>query len=640
MAEQAKKPNRLPELLAPAGSLAAMRAAIAAGADAVYFGGTAFSARANAKNFDREELKYAIALCREHGVKTNITANTLVFDRELDEWLRYGEFLWQAGADAMIVADLGAASELHRRLPELSLHASTQAGISDLGGARLAAEIGFSRAVLARELCREDIKKITAECGIETEMFIHGALCVSVSGQCLFSSVVGGRSGNRGECAQPCRMEYDGEYPLSLKDFCLAPHVPEILELGVSSLKIEGRMKSPEYVYGVTEIYRRLIDEKRAPDKREMERLEAFFSRSGFTDAYFTGGDHKRMTGVRTDADKAKSAAAAVKIKECGGDVHPVFPVRDLPDTAGTPLELPRTNQKKRRGKELVLSFLSADALAKSGIKADERQRVVLPAEEFLHSEGADCAAVPPVFFESEAAEVDSMLQRAADKGVRYLAAESLGGIAAAKRAGIPFICGMRCGVANSLTAMLYKRLGAEISVISPELNLSAARDINRAEESAAFAYGKLPLMTLTRCIIKPRVGCDSCGYNRCRPRIRLKDRKGISFPVFAEYGHRNVIYNTIPTYVSGKELEGTNLSCFWLSFTDEGGIDCAETVKRFVLGRELETAVRRAGTRKPAKEETENGKSVRNRYGKLQHPNIREGKRNKGKRAIGGGGR
>ena len=640
MADTVKKSNKLPELLSPAGSLAALKAAVNAGADAVYFGGTEFSARANAKNFTREEIKYAIALCRERGVKTNVTANTLVFDRELDEWLRYAEFLYQAGADAMIIADLGAAHELHRRIPDFALHASTQAGICDIGGARLAAEIGFSRVVLSRELDRNDIKKITAECGIETEMFIHGALCVSVSGQCLFSSVVGGRSGNRGECAQPCRMEYGGEYPLSLKDYCLAPYVPEILESGVSSLKIEGRMKSPEYVYGVTEIYRRLIDENRAPTREEVKRLEAYFSRSGFTDAYFTGGDHSKMTGVRTDGDKAKSASVDLKIAEKDTAVTPVFPVRELPETAGGEVVFERAPKSADKRKELVLEFLSAEKLEKSGIRADGRQRVILPAECF-DSRLADGASLPPVFFEREAEDVRRLAKAAIENGAKYLSVSSLGGIAVARDAGVPFVCNMRCSAANTLSAMLYKRLGADFSVISPELNVAAARDINRGVKSAVFSYGKLPLMTLTRCIIKPRVGCDKCGFDKCNARIILKDRMGVSFSVFAEYGHRNVIYNTIPSYVGGKETEGTGLSLCWLSFTDEAGAECAETVKGFVLGREPEMPVRRAGIRKTAKKETsENGKNIRNRYGNLQHPHLRQGKRNKGKGTLGGRGR
>jgi hypothetical protein len=421
---------------------------------------------------------------------------------------------------------------------------------------------------------------------------------------------------------------------------CLAPHVPEILRLGVSSLKIEGRMKSPEYVYGVTEIYRRLIDEDRAADKGEMRRLEAYFSRSGFSDAYFTGADHSNMVGVRTDEDKAKSAAAEVKVGGIRENVKVAFPLRELPETAGGAVVFPRENERAGKGKELILSFNSAKQLKDSGIKADPRQRVVLPVEEFLKSEGADGAVLPAVFFEREAEAVRELADDALKRGARLLVAESLGGIAVARAANAPFICGMRCSTANSLTAELYRRLGAETSVISPELNVAAARDINRAQRSVAYAYGRLPLMTLTRCTIKPRVGCDKCGYDKCTPRIRLKDRMGVSFPVFAAFGHRNVIYNSVPTYIGGGEAESSGLSRFWLSFTEEDGAFCADTVRRFVLGRELEIAVRRAGMRKPAKEVSNNGKSVRSRHGQFQHPHLREGKRHKGKRALGGGGR
>ena len=242
MAETGKKTARLPELLAPAGSFEALRAAVEAGADAVYLGGREFSARAGAENFDREGLIRALAYCRERGVKTHVTANTVVLDRELDDWLAFGEFLWQAGADALICADPGAAAELARRLPDFPLHASTQAGVSDTGAASLLASLGFSRVVLARELPLSDIRRIAADAPVETEIFIHGALCVSVSGQCLFSSLVGGRSGNRGRCAQPCRLPYGDSYPLSLKDHCLAAYIPEIIASGVSSLKIEGSM--------------------------------------------------------------------------------------------------------------------------------------------------------------------------------------------------------------------------------------------------------------------------------------------------------------------------------------------------------------------------------------------------------------
>ncbi len=303
----------VPELLAPAGSYASLEAAIAAGADAVYLGASDFNARIGAKNFSDDEMRRSISLCRAHGVKTNITMNTLVSDREMRSFLETAYKVLDFGADALIIADLGAAALIKKYFPDAELHASTQLSIHSLDGAVEMAERGFSRVVLARELPRADIETVCKNSPIEIETFIHGALCVSHSGQCLASSLIGGRSGNRGLCAQPCRLPYNNnKYLLSLKDYCLASHVEEILSLGVASLKIEGRMKPAEYVYGVVRIYRKLLDEKRNATADEIAELAEIFSRSGFTDAYFKGRlDDKTKTssmlGVRTDTDKAKS---------------------------------------------------------------------------------------------------------------------------------------------------------------------------------------------------------------------------------------------------------------------------------------------------------------------------------------------
>ncbi len=232
----------IPELLAPAGSAESIRAAVQSGATAVYMGFGTFNARRGAKNFTRDEMADAIAYCRARGVKTNITLNILVGDRECEEALLDARFLYEAGADALIVQDVGLARMLHTRAPSLALHASTQLTISTLDGARMAKELGFSRVVLARETPMREIRRITAESGVETEIFVHGALCRCYSGQCYLSAVIGRRSGNRGLCAQPCRLpyRYDGKgaerYPLSLKDLSLAHHIPEICAAGISSL--------------------------------------------------------------------------------------------------------------------------------------------------------------------------------------------------------------------------------------------------------------------------------------------------------------------------------------------------------------------------------------------------------------------
>lgn len=300
---------KLPELLCPAGNMRSLEAAVEGGADAVYFGGADFNARKNARNFDADEMREAVKTAHAYGVKAYVTQNTLCYDREMKAYLSAAETAILAGADALIVADMGGAWEIKKRFPECELHASTQMSGHNVDAALKMAEMGFSRMVLAREASYEDIKYFTANSPIEAEVFVHGALCVCHSGQCLFSSVVGGRSGNRGECAQPCRLPYSGGYPLSLKDSSLAIHIPKLIECGVASLKIEGRMKSPEYVRDVAKIYRRLLDGRREATREEMTELAEIFSRGGFTDGYFTGRIDKSMLGVRSEDDKRSTRA-------------------------------------------------------------------------------------------------------------------------------------------------------------------------------------------------------------------------------------------------------------------------------------------------------------------------------------------
>ena len=308
-----RRKGALPELLAPAGDFDCLIAAVKAGADAVYLGAKGFNARAYAGNFDDAELRSAVEYCHLFGVRVFVTLNTLPTTRELPEALSLAARLYEMGVDALIVADVGLTSLLHRILPEMELHASTQMSVHNSLGADVAYDIGCRRVVLARELSGKNIAEVVGRCKPECEVFLHGALCVCHSGQCLFSSMVGGRSGNRGECAQPCRLpDARGKYPLSLKDLSLAQHIRELVASGVSSLKIEGRMKSADYVYTVTSIYRELLDSCRDANADEMRRLERVFSRDGFTDGYFTRKIKTGMTGVRRDEDKRASRDSAV----------------------------------------------------------------------------------------------------------------------------------------------------------------------------------------------------------------------------------------------------------------------------------------------------------------------------------------
>ena len=293
------------EILAPAGGPDSLLAAIHSGANAVYFGIGALNARRNAKNFDEDSLRESSLLCKERGVKMYMTVNTMVYDREYEELLRTIELACKYGVDGLIVQDLGVARVVRQVAPQMKIHASTQLTVHNLSGAKQAKELGFSRVVLAREMSRKEIKAIIDNVDVETEVFVHGALCMCVSGQCYMSSVIGERSGNRGLCAQPCRLPFssgrkgDSGYALSLKDLSLADRVKELVELGVTSFKIEGRMKRPEYVTAAVSQFRSALLGERA----DMDLMAAVFSRSGFTKGYFEGKIGLDMFGTRQKED-------------------------------------------------------------------------------------------------------------------------------------------------------------------------------------------------------------------------------------------------------------------------------------------------------------------------------------------------
>ena len=280
------------ELLSPAGDIEKLKIAVQNGADAIYMAGKKFGARAFSKNFDDDEILEAIKYCHLYGVKLYVTINTIVYEDEVEEFINYVEFLYKSNVDAVIVQDLGMADLIHKKFPDLELHASTQMNIHDIKGLKLLKEIGFKRVVLAREVDLETIKQMKKEVDIELEVFIHGALCISCSGNCYYSYFEMNRSGNRGMCAQLCRQPYklykddkeiilDDKYLLSPKDLCTVKKLDELIEAGIDSFKIEGRMKSSEYVGLVTRVYRNKIDYNKVSDK-DINDIKKVFNR-GFT---------------------------------------------------------------------------------------------------------------------------------------------------------------------------------------------------------------------------------------------------------------------------------------------------------------------------------------------------------------------
>ena len=293
------------ELLAPAGSMEALRAAVQNGANAVYLGVGTFNARQSAKNFTPQTLSEAVKYCHIRGVDVHLTLNTLVTDREMKDLAELIRHAALNNVDAFIVQDLGVVQLCRQIAPHVPIHGSTQMTIHSLSGVLLCAAMGMKRVVLSRELTREEIRYICANSPIEIEVFGHGALCMCYSGQCYMSAMIGGRSGNRGRCAQPCRQSYgythwQDKYPLSLKDNCLVHYLQELEEMGVASIKLEGRMKRPEYVATVTAVYRKALDEGNVTKSMEDALLTAF-NRQGFTDGYYTGRVDRKMFGVRQD---------------------------------------------------------------------------------------------------------------------------------------------------------------------------------------------------------------------------------------------------------------------------------------------------------------------------------------------------
>ncbi len=317
------------EIVAPAGSEESLNAALNSGADSIYLGTQALNARRNAQNFDALQLKEAVRRCHERGVRVLLTVNTLLYDEEFP-LLR--DTLWnacEAGVDALILQDLGAVSLVKQMAPGMRLHASTQMGIHSLEGAKALEGLGFSRVVLARELTKEEIAFIAQNTSLELEVFVHGALCMCVSGQCYLSSMIGGRSGNRGLCAQPCRLPAamaDGErdvYALSLKDLSLVEKIDELRQIGVSSIKIEGRMKRPEYVAAAVTACRNALE----GNPVDMNTLRSVFSRSGFTDGYFTGKRDRQMFGVRQKEDVVAAEGVLKDLRVLYKDEFPRFGV-------------------------------------------------------------------------------------------------------------------------------------------------------------------------------------------------------------------------------------------------------------------------------------------------------------------------
>lgn len=570
-----KRRDALPEILSPAGSAEAARAAADGGADAVYIGGRMLNARMNAKNFGDDAVAECIRYCHALGVKVYVTLNTSVLDKELKSAVDYADMLYMLGTDALIVADTGLASALKGRYPDMGLHASTQASGHNVACAEALAELGFDRMVSARELSKNDIETLCNESPIEIEQFVHGAMCVSQSGQCLASAMMGGRSGNRGVCAQPCRMAYNGSHPLSLKDMCLAEHARELTESGVASLKIEGRMKSPSYVYGVTRIYRRLIDERRNASEDEMKELAALFSRGGFTDGYYTENIGPHMNGIRSEADISASRTVKTELKRAERR-KPMIVVNDR--TPPEPFTPPRSAKRPHKaGKPICTARFSSPEQIRGAIKEPGYfSHVYLPLDRFEPGL-ADGVVMPAAIFPKDEKRARELIERAIKLGAEHALVTHIGQVRLALEYGLVPHGDMRLNVFNTLSAKYCVSLGMRDVILSPELTLPQMRDIDAPK--AAIVYGKIPIMLLT----KP-VGCEA-----------LKDTKGVTFEVVRDNGYDTVL-NSVPFYMADKtkSLAENGIRGRHFIFTTESARECADVIKAYENGSRAAFPIRR----------------------------------------------
>ncbi len=593
-----------PELVAPAGSWEGLFAAVNAGADAVYLGVSAFNARRNAKNF--ESLGEVTAFCHEKGVRVYLALNTIVFDKELNLLVSVIEDAAKSGVDAIIAADMGVARLIHQMCPDMKLHASTQAAVHNKEGAEFVRECGFSRVVPAREMSFEELRTL---CGIiETEVFVHGALCYSMSGMCSMSVHFGGRSGNRGLCAGTCRLPFNaggGGYALSLKDLCGAEHVKTLSGMGVGAFKIEGRMKRPEYVELAVTVYRRLIDGKNVPEEL-MRALERVFSRSGFTDGYLTGR-RINMQGVRKEEDDRVFGAGKWLVTPKREPIeHTTKPFYKLSEDDTNPQNGKSEKQYAQRPPQVWVYPLSEDdtnpqngksekqyaqrppqvwgAFLKvgqipAGVKLD---RVFLPEEELLRlgeKAGGYGVRLHAVCFDT--VKQRERLSRLRACGVRYALCDNPGSFHLARELHFDVTAGYTLNVSNKQVLFSYRDMGAESVILSPELHIKGGQALTGHLPVGIAAYGHLPLMHARLCPKRLSVGCKGC-----TGQTSITDRRGVRFPVMGDgKGCSYVrILNSVPLYLADKP-EIHSFDFILLDFTIEKTDECARIINSYEKG-------------------------------------------------------
>jgi collagenase-like PrtC family protease len=556
------------EILAPAGSKDAFLAALGAGADAVYAGLGTLNARRGASNFTLKSLKQCTKRAHLLGSKVYATVNVAILPAEMEEALALVADAWNAGVDAIIAADIGLIAQIVARMPEVRIHASTQINAHDAATVRALADLGVSRVTLARELSLAEISTLVAvghEAGIEVEVFAHGALCVSYSGQCLFSSLVGRRSANRGSCAQPCRLPYElidrkGEalaegcaHILSPRDLCTIELLDELVATGVDSLKIEGRMKSPGYVATVVADYRAALDRAPALSAPSIPPLDAVYNR-GYTAAYLGGERGNEMMSYRKGAGKERSAQLAEFAEACIARAASLD-IADIEVHKRIEFEPePLRKRKVRFGQQSieVVAVVATVGAARAALNADANE-AHLDARELVDEE-AIAGMIPILPRVCHDDEFEELL------GVAYrfggAVCSTLGQLRVCAERGIPAQTHWSLNVTNAQTCDELARMGAERVWLSPELSESQINAIARrtAIPLGMGIAGMTEMMVTEHCVLMAQGSCaqDCEDCPRRRGPTALRDRKGYSFPVRTDRSGRSHLYNAVPLDLTG----------------------------------------------------------------------------------------
>ena len=640
------------ELLSPAGGIKQLKAAVQSGADAVYLGGPVFGARYSAQNFTVDEMREMADYCHLYGVDVHVAVNTLIKETELPKLKEYLYTLNDIGADAIIIQDMGAARLAKKIIPDMPLHASTQMTVTSLEGVKYLEKAGFSRVVLARELSKEEIEYICKNAHIETEVFVHGAICMCYSGQCLMSSIIGGRSGNRGRCAQPCRLPYslvEGDktvsegYLLSPKDMALIKEIKALERIGVTSLKIEGRLKRAEYVSAVTGIYRNYIDFPSDVSSKDYTELKNAFSRTGFTDGYFTSNLGRKMMSrenpsnapLNTFSQQALSRAAddanirkipinitavitkgeVISVTANDNDGHYASAEGDIPAVKADkrPIDEKRVREQLEKLGQTPFDSEDTSVFIESGItvpvsEINKVRRAVCEELIRLRTERKKGEKVeykfPKAVRKSRKPQITCKVRKkeqeraAAELGIERIYG---GNIAAAE----PIFSNdeeiKTAGVLISNTAQLMRfkdkklyggsRLnifnsmtvnaleGLETYAISPELNL------NEIAALAANTDAPLEITGYGRTGLMLMKNCPVKASGYCRGRkdlYKLKDRKNKEFPLIC---HKNCIcelINSVPVFIADKmdDFMDLGIDYICLDFTTENYEETKRIIK------------------------------------------------------------